>query len=159
MAKVSDLIEEMIKDLMDENDGFAEITRGDLAERANCVPSQITYVLSTRFTNGQGYRVESRRGGGGSIRIYKIDTENDHTGYIMHVVNSLGNSLTQQQAEIFIRNFLDYQVVSNLTARLMSAALSDRTLEDLPPGIRDGVRMKIMKTMLIELLMNEENIR
>ena len=110
MAKVSDLIEEIIKEMMDENDGFAEITRGALAEMVNCVPSQVTYVLSTRFTNGQGYRVESRRGGGGSIRIYKIDLQNDLTGYIMHVVNSMGVALSQQQADVFIRNFVDYKI-------------------------------------------------
>ncbi len=154
MAKISDLIEEMIKEMMDQNDGFAEITRGELAERVNCVPSQITYVLSTRFTNGQGYRVESRRGGGGSIRIYKIDMQNDSLQYIMHVVNSLGQTLTQQQADIYIQNFLDYQVISPRIARLMSTAISDSSLEDIPPSFRGLVRMKILKNLLVELLIN-----
>ncbi len=154
MAKVSDLIEEMIKEMMAANDGFAEITRGALAEKVNCVPSQITYVLSTRFTTGQGYRVESRRGGGGSIRIYRIDADNDISGYIMHVVNSMGTSLSQQQADVYIKNFLDYDIIEAETADLMSAALSDRALEDLEPGLRDLVRMKIMKNMLVELIIS-----
>lgn len=154
MAKVSDIIEEMIKEMMAENDGFAEITRGALAEKVNCVPSQITYVLSTRFTTGQGYRVESRRGGGGSIRIYRIDADNDLTGYIMHVVNSMGQSLSQQQADVYIQNFIDYSVVDESAAALMSAAVSDRALEDLEPGLRDQVRMKIMKNILVELIIN-----
>ncbi|HEY5465485.1 MAG TPA: CtsR family transcriptional regulator, partial [Clostridia bacterium] len=67
MARLSDLIEETIKHMIEQNDGTVEITRSRLAELVNCVPSQITYVLSTRFTNGQGYLVESRRGGGGWI--------------------------------------------------------------------------------------------
>lgn len=153
MAKVSDLIEMMIKELMEENDGYAEITRGAVAKEVNCVPSQVTYVLSTRFTNGQGYRVESRRGGGGSIRIYKIDVENDLTGYVMHVVNSLGQDLTQQQADVYIRNFLDYEILDEGTAKLMSVALSDSSLEDIPPVLRSKVRMKILKNLLVELIL------
>ena len=72
MARLVDVIEMMIKEMLDENNGAAVINRSDLAERVNCVPSQITYVISTRFTNGQGYIVESRRGGGGQIRISRV---------------------------------------------------------------------------------------
>ena len=72
MARLSDLIEETIKQMIATNNGMVEITRSKLAEMVNCVPSQITYVLSTRFTNGQGYVVESRRGGGGWIRIQRV---------------------------------------------------------------------------------------
>ncbi len=153
MAKISDIIEEMIKDMMAENNGLAEFTRGRLAEEVNCVPSQITYVLSTRFTNGQGYRVESRRGGGGSIRIYKIDMANDSTVYVMHVINSLGRELTQQEADIYVKNFLDYKIINESTARLMLAALSDSTLEDISPKLRPIVRMKILKNLLVEIVL------
>ncbi len=156
MAKISDLIEELIKEMMDENDGFAEITRGELAEKVNCVPSQVTYVLSTRFTNGQGYRVESRRGGGGSIRIYKIDLQNNRASYIMHVVNSLGQELSQQQADVYIQNFLDYRIISPEIGRLMATALSDSSLEDIPPLYRGLVRMKIMKNLLVDLLISAD---
>lgn len=155
MAKVSDIIEAMIKDMLKENDGFAKITRSELAKKVDCVPSQVTYVISTRFTNNQGYRVESRRGGGGSIKIYKVDVSNDIAGYIMHVVNSLGTSLSQHQADIFIRNFLDYEIIDYPTATLFRAATSDNSLEDIDDlGIRDQVRMRILKNMLVELLMN-----
>lgn len=155
MAKVSDLIEDLIKEMMAANDGYAEITRGALAEKVNCVPSQITYVLSTRFTTGQGYRVESRRGGGGSIRIYRIDADNDLTGYIMHVVNAMGKTMSRQQADVYLQNFLDYSVISPRIARLMAAAISDQALEDLEPGLRDQVRMKIMKNMLVDLIIDK----
>lgn len=154
MAKISDVIEEMLKEIIDGNNGYAEITRGELAKKANCVPSQVTYVLSTRFTNSQGYRVESRRGGGGSIKIYKIDIANDNTGYIMHVVNSLGDSVSQQEADIYISNFKDYEILNDVEARLFLAATSDNSLEDIPVDIRGNVRMKILKNMLVELLMD-----
>ena len=72
MARLVDVIEAMIKELIEENNGSATISRSVLAERANCVPSQVTYVLSTRFSTGSGYIVESRRGGGGQITITQI---------------------------------------------------------------------------------------
>ena len=72
MARLVDVIEMMIKDMLDENNGSATISRSDLAERANCVPSQVTYVLSTRFSTGNGYIGESRRGGGGRITMTQV---------------------------------------------------------------------------------------
>ena len=153
MAKITDLIEQIIDDMLDNNDGYAEIVRGELAERANCVPSQVTYVISTRFTSSQGYRVESRRGGGGSIKIYKVDISNDSAAYIMHVVNSLGDSLSQQQADVHIKNFHDYRIIDTDTARLFKAATSNSSLEDVEASLRGQVRMKILKNMLVELIL------
>ena len=71
--RMSDVIEEFIKDLFDDNNEYIEIQRNELAEKFNCVPSQINYVISTRFRPSQGYYVESKRGGGGHIRIKKIN--------------------------------------------------------------------------------------
>ncbi len=159
MAKISDLIEAMIDEMLERNNGYTEITRGELARRANCVPSQVTYVISTRFTSSQGYRVESRRGGGGSIKIYKIDTGNDIAGYIMHVVNSLGDELTQQEADVHIRNFYDYGILRQELASLFMVATSDSSLEDIDTSIRDTVRMKILKNMLVEMLINFDKFR
>ena len=86
MARLSDVIECLIKQMIEDNDGYAIISRSVLAERVKCVPSQITYVLSTRFTNGQGYIVESRRGGGEiRIAVKRVST----TDYLMHTINSL----------------------------------------------------------------------
>ena len=70
---MSDMIEEFIKELFDDED-YIEIQRNDLAEHFNCVPSQINYVISTRFKPSQGYYVESKRGGGGHISIRKVNT-------------------------------------------------------------------------------------
>ena len=90
---MSDLIEEFIKELFEENE-YIEIQRNDLAEQFNCVPSQINYVIATRFKPSQGYYVESRRGGGGHIRIQKIDVSK--TNYITHIIKNIGEQLTNQ---------------------------------------------------------------
>ena len=86
-----------------EDDDLAIIQRNDLAEHFNCVPSQINYVISTRFTPMQGYYVESSRGGGGCIKIRKVNIT--HSDYIMHIINSIGNSITAKEIEIFVKNF------------------------------------------------------
>ena len=106
--RLSDLIEQYIKDLMAENGDSTEFGRNELAQYFNCVPSQINYVISTRFSPERGYYVESRRGGGGNIKIKRIDITKDR--YIMHVVNSINNVITQQEADIIINNLLDYNI-------------------------------------------------
>lgn len=154
MARLSDIIEEIIKQMIEENHGYAVISRSTLAERVNCVPSQITYVLSTRFTNGQGYIVESRRGGGGEIRIARVQRVSS-TDYLMHTVNSLGNDLSQQEADIYLRNFLDYGIVKESQAQLMKAALSDQSLVSVDADKKAIVRMEIFKNMLVSLIVSE----
>ena len=86
---MSDMIEEFIKEMFLEDD-FIEIQRNDLAQYFNCVPSQINYVISTRFKPSQGYYVESRRGGGGHIRIQKVNITKSN--YLMHAINSIKNT-------------------------------------------------------------------
>ncbi len=152
MARLSDLIEETIKHMIEQNDGTVEITRSRLAELVNCVPSQITYVLSTRFTNGQGYLVESRRGGGGWIRVQRVELGTG-TDYLMHALNSFGSELSQHEAEIYIGNFLDYGIVTGPHARLMRAALSDNALSQVDVEHRARIRMDIFKNMLTSLFL------
>ena len=86
------MIEEIIKELFNENDEYIEIQRNDLAEHFNCVPSQINYVIATRFKPSQGYYVESKRGGGGHIRIKKIDMT--RSNYIMHIIARIDENVT-----------------------------------------------------------------
>lgn len=84
--RISDIIEDFIKDLFDDNNKYIEI-QNELAEKFNCVPSQISYVISTRFRPSQGYYVESKRGGGGHIRIKKINITKSN--YLMHIITSI----------------------------------------------------------------------
>jgi transcriptional regulator of stress and heat shock response len=151
MARISDHIEALLKQMMDQNNGIIEITRSSLAGQVNCVPSQITYVLATRFTNNQGFLVESRRGGGGWIRIRRVEMATP-TAYLMHALNAIGDSLSQHQADVLIRNFLDYDVIKEREARLLLAATSDRCLSDVDIEAKDRIRMLILKNMLTSLI-------
>ena len=146
--RISDVIEDFIKDML-EDDDLAIIQRNDLAEHFNCVPSQINYVISTRFTPMQGYYVESSRGGGGCIKIRKVNIT--HSDYIMHIINSIGNSITAKELEIFVKNFLDYNIINKKEAKLIKSATSDKVLT-LPKETKDEIRARIFKNMLINLV-------
>ena len=157
MARLSDIIETMIKQMIEDNHGCATISRSLLAEQVNCVPSQITYVLTTRFTNGQGYLVESKRGGGGQIRIARIQRVSE-TDYLMHTINSLGDDLSQHQAEVYLQNFVDYGIIDEKLERIFRAALSDKALYRVEPDKKALVRMDIFKNMLIALIVSQHSI-
>ena len=88
---ISDLIAAFIAEELEQADGVLELQRSDLAERFGCVPSQINYVMSTRFSPERGYIVESRRGGNGYIRISRVRM--DRQTLLMHVINSVGDEL------------------------------------------------------------------
>lgn len=147
--RMSDMIEEFIKDLFSEDDSIVEIQRNDLAQQFNCVPSQINYVIQTRFKPSQGYYVESRRGGGGNIKIRKINITKSN--YFMHIINSIEDRLTNQEVDIFISNFLSYQMITETEAKLLKVATSDNVLK-LPQPTRDEIRAKIFKNMLVNLI-------
>jgi len=151
LARLSDLIEAFIKQMIDDTKGATEIQRNELANQFNCVPSQINYVLDTRFTTEKGYYVESRRGGGGYISIKRVSVS--HSGdYLMHIVASMGNSLSHQSSEIFINNFIDYEAISVREGLLLKAATSDKILGGVPLPNRDFFRASILKNMLMSLL-------
>ena len=146
--RMSDMIEEFIKELFDEKD-YIEIQRNDLAEQFNCVPSQINYVISTRFKPAQGYYVESKRGGGGHTTIKKMNIKK--SDYIMHVIESVDKEITSQEVDIFISNLLSYDVITEEQAKLLKVATSDNVLI-VPSGYRDLLRASIFKNMLINLV-------
>ncbi len=146
--RISDIIEEFIKELFEEGNEAIEIQRNELAEQFNCVPSQINYVISTRFKPSQGYYVESRRGGGGHITIKKVN--NTKSEYIMHIINNIENEITAGEVEILISDFLTYKIITKQEAKLLKVATSDNVLA-LPKGIRDKVRARILKNMLINI--------
>lgn len=148
--RLSDMIEDFIKDLFDEENSI-EIQRNDLAEKLGCVPSQINYVIQTRFKPSQGYYVESRRGGGGHITITKINITKSN--YLMHIISSLDNKMTAQEVSIFISNLLSYDIVTKKEAKLLKVATSDNVL-NVEPISRDKLRANIFKNMLINLVEN-----
>ena len=147
--RMSDVIEDFIKDLFDEDDSdLIEIQRNELAQHFNCVPSQINYVISTRFKPSQGYYVESRRGGGGHITIKKVS--NTKSDYIMHIINNIGKTITTNDIDILISDFLTYNVITSQEAKLLKVATSDNVLK-LDKNIKDEVRARIFKNMLLNI--------
>lgn len=147
--KSSDLIAAFLIDALERGDGALELQRNELAQQFNVVPSQINYVISSRFTPERGYIIESRRGGGGYIRIRRV--RGDKRTHIMHVVNAVGKNINCFNADLFLKNMADYGYLSEEQIRLVRAALSDNALSSLPPAVRDFVRADIFKYMLISI--------
>ena len=142
---ISDLIASFIRDSLDDADGVLELQRNDLAERFHCVPSQINYVMSTRFLPEYGYIVESRRGGGGYIRITRVQAPT----LLMSVINSIGESIDGQSAGAIVRNLADADALSAEAANLLLSALSDAALRSVPSAQRGALRADLMRQMLI----------
>ena len=151
MARLVDIIEGMIKEMLEENNGSATISRSMLAEKANCVPSQVTYVLSTRFSTGNGYIVESRRGGGGQITITQLKPLSADD-YLKSAIEETGESLTQQEAKILLTNMAESGVIKTREATSIMAAVSDRSLAKVDTDIRSKVRADIFKNALAGLM-------
>ena len=145
--KMTDIIEEFIKDLLNDEQEL-EIQRNELAEHFNCVPSQINYVIATRFKPSQGDYVESRRGGGGHITIRKVS--NTKSDYIMHIIKNIGSKITANEVDVLISDFLSYDLITTKEAKLLKVATSDNVLA-LAKDIKDEVRARIFKNMLLNL--------
>ncbi len=145
--RISDLVAQYIINMLEENDGDAEIRRNELAETIGCVPSQINYVITSRFTPEQGYLVESRRGGGGYIRITRIQM--DHRSTVLHLINSIGDSIDTKTAVSLINELLTRNLITLPIAKLMTSAISDRPYQTVPSEYRDNMRAAILKTMLL----------
>lgn len=145
---ISDLIASFLQDSLDEADGgVLEVQRSDLAQRFNCVPSQINYVMSTRFSPEHGYIVESRRGGNGYIRITRVRV--DRQTLLMHVINSIGDTLDLPSARAILSNLVSSGAMEEQVAVTLLTCLEDKALGAVPRSIRDAVRADIMKQVLI----------
>ena len=116
--RMTDSVVQYILSLLEEEHGSAEFRRNELAETMGCVPSQISYVISSRFTPEQGYLVESRRGGGGYVRITRV--KRDAPTLLMHLVNSIGERLDSATAGVVLNNLAERKVLSLRDAKLMS---------------------------------------
>ncbi len=145
---LSNAIAQMISDMLEEKNEI-EIQRNILAQDLGCVPSQINYVLSSRFTPERGYMVESRRGGGGFIKITRILYDNDTL--IPRIISSVGDRLDTDTAQAHTMNLLYREIITKPQAKLILAATSDAPYRSLPPQVRDLVRADIFKQMLLSL--------
>lgn len=145
---LSDNIEQFIIELLKNEDGWLELKRNELAGIFNCVPSQINYVMTTRFNEQRGYVVESRRGGGGYIRIRRIENGDDT---LIRIIAQIGQALDADNASSIISYLLANEFVSEREAKLMAGGVSDKSIK-IPQPNKDVVRADILKNMLIAIL-------
>lgn len=151
MRNISDLIEHYLKQLLyDSSEGIVEIQRSDLAEKFSCVPSQINYVISTRFTLEKGYYVESKRGGGGYIRIQRVDLPSLEA-VKRHIDQTVGEQIDQTAAEGLIYQLEEADFLTEREARMLRTIVT-RDVLALKLPLRDQIRAKILRAVLIALL-------
>lgn len=146
---LSDIIENYIMEEMRKQEEI-ELKRSEIAQKFNCVPSQINYVISTRFIPELGYYVESRRGGGGYIKICKINL--DKSEHIGELLSKIGSTMSQSVVNVYLRELLRYNIIDEKNAQLISAALSEKSLNQVDKMRRDNVRADIFKNILINLI-------
>ncbi len=144
--KLSDAIADMILNMFDDDTPTVQIQRNDLAQQLGCVPSQINYVITSRFTPEQGYRIESRRGGGGYILITRAASRDDA---LASLISSVGNSIDEKTARSHIYNLHIQNVISEKAAKLMMSVISDSNYKGLPNDLKDAVRASQLKQMLL----------
>ncbi|WP_058300161.1 CtsR family transcriptional regulator [Gorillibacterium timonense] len=151
MRNASDMIEQYLKNiLMQSPTGVIEIQRNELADRFQCVPSQINYVISTRFTLEKGYIVESKRGGGGYIRIQKVQLSS-HGVILDYVLGTIGDRIDQTSSEGLLYQLEEGGFITCREASLIKAAMS-RDVLYLKLPLRDEIRARLLKAMLLSLL-------
>ncbi|NLW52170.1 MAG: CtsR family transcriptional regulator [Tissierellia bacterium] len=152
MMGLTSQIEKFLLDMLDlDKRGFIEIGRNDLAERFSCAPSQINYVLSTRFSPYKGYYVESRRGGRGYIKIYKIDmTEDELVNGVL--TNTIKDDITLDKATQVLETLISEDVLSKREALFIYHAIDDNGLRLVDVSKRNEVRAQMFKNVLLALL-------
>ena len=146
--RMSDLITAKIIEMLNgSEENIAEIQRNELANLVGCAPSQINYVLSSRFTPEHGYIIESRRGGGGYIRITRVKLS--HSNALMHIINSIGERIDPLATRVVIENCLEAGLIKSEAATLIAAALSNTVMQRIPVEFREYLRASILKQMLL----------
>ena len=141
----------LLEMLASEDIEFIEIGRNELAQKFNCAPSQINYVLTTRFTPYKGYYVESRRGGGGYIKIIKLElSENELINNILNEV--IKDTITLDKVKHVVRSLVDDEVLSENEAFIIIHSLDDNALAHVDMKARNKFRADIFKNILLALL-------
>ncbi|MGO5091403.1 CtsR family transcriptional regulator [Clostridium sp. FAM 1755] len=151
MARLSDIIEDFIKEMFQENnESELQIGRNELANYFSCAPSQINYVLTTRFTEDKGYYIESKRGGGGCIIIRRIEfTNNKNLKEI--IVDKIGNSITYDNAINIIHGLVETNVITEREAIIMKIAINDRVFGNIDIS-KNMLRANILKNIIMVII-------
>lgn len=150
MARISDIIAQFINDMIeDEKNKEVMIQRNELADKFNCAPSQINYVLTTRFTTEKGYMIESRRGGGGYIIIKRVEY-NSRQKQLDEINKAIGNSLTYSSAILLIEHLYDTNLITKRELEIIKMSVNDRTL--VTSDDKNRLRAEILKGIIMVIL-------
>lgn len=141
--KMSDMIADFIAEMLSDGGGVAELQRRQVADRFSCVPSQVNYVIETRFTPENGYLVESRRGGGGYIRIVRMMDDKQRT--LVEAARGIGGRLTQNSAAKLARTFVSAGLLTAREGNLLLSACSDGALAEVSEEYRDTIRASVFR--------------
>jgi len=154
--RLSDTIEEFIKTMLTHDENEVELKRNELAEYFNCAPSQINYVLATRFTPDHGYLIQSRRGGGGYIRIFRMQ-QNTCEQLVYLLEERVGDQIPALKADHLITQLKERDVVTETEANMMRAAIADSSYTlPIHVAVKDALRAKILKAMLMQIARKDE---
>ena len=153
MAQLSDSIEQFIKELM-SGGTQVDLRRNELAQHFGCAPSQINYVLATRFSLDHGYIIESRRGGGGYVRIVRMQLPSS-SGFLDVLLERIGNSVDEETCMAITSNLLERNMITGREAKLLQAAASKNALA-LPISAKDVLRAAVFRNLLIQVFKNME---
>lgn len=147
---ISDSIAKMIEEMLELGGGKTELRRNDLASKLGCVPSQINYVITSRFTPERGYIIESRRGGGGYIRIMRAQMTADE--YLMHAFHAVGDSIDERSAAAFVSDLHQRGLLGDGEMRIAKSALSSSALDRVPSEQKNFVRADIIRHIIMTLM-------
>ena len=147
---LADSIAKLIEEMLENGGGQLELKRNEMANQLGCVPSQISYVITSRFTPERGYIIESRRGGGGYVRIVRKDMARDN--YLMHCVFALGESIDERSAAAFLTSLYDRGFIDDSVRTAMIAAVSSAALTKVPPSYKNSIRADIIRQFVLSLM-------
>lgn len=157
MANISDIIEAFLLNTLGDDDTLS-ISRNELANYFSCAPSQINYVLSTRFTPERGYSIESRRGGGGFITVVRLN-QPPHEMLEELIGQTIADGLSYQRACQILDRMVSEDLITDRESGILKTAVSDRALV-APTVAKEGLRAGIMKSILLHLLkMNDDGVQ
>lgn len=144
---ISDYITTLILESLEEDGGTLEFTRNEMASKIGCVPSQINYVITSRFTPERGYIVESKRGGGGYIRITQVEVKKENI--IMHLINCVGDEIDESTCQAILKNLYNDKLIDECIYNIINMAIINNTLKEIESSKRNRVRATIFKNMIL----------
>lgn len=152
---LTEQIAAIIEQMLEENGGELELQRNKLANSVGCVPSQINYVITSRFNSNRGYIVESRRGGGGFVKITKVNFDGTDA-LLMHTLAAIGDSIDVMSAKAVLISLYENRIITERELQYIYSSVSDRALGVCPRGLRDAVRADILRSIILTIRSNKD---